>query len=105
MAGRVIGKSGETVKKMREASGAFVDIANSVRGATRRIITVKGTAEPITVALGLMCEGMNLTHVLVQSVRSTYFFVLICVCGDLCWLVLLWSVSRVFNTLSAFGSR
>ena len=42
---------------MREQSGAFIDIANSVRGATRRIVTVKGTPDPIAAALFLMTEG------------------------------------------------
>src|SRR4051812_35124070 len=57
MAGRLIGKSGETVKKMRDATGAFIDIANTVRGATRRIITVKGAPDTIASALGFMADG------------------------------------------------
>ncbi len=82
LAGRLIGKAGETVKKMRDTSGAFIDIANSVRGATRRVVTAKGTAEPIITALGLIADGTNLTPFCVPICISALAPVhtLFCVC-------------------------
>lgn len=56
ISGRLIGRGGATVKAVRDLSGAWIDIANSVRGATKRVVTVKGNVEGIINALCLMAD-------------------------------------------------
>jgi len=56
ISGRLIGKSGVTVKSLRESSSAWIDISNSVRGANKRIVTVKGNVDTITNAFSMMAD-------------------------------------------------
>jgi len=56
ISGRLIGKGGATVRQIRQSSAANIDIANTVRGASKRIVTVKGSLANTIQALYLMAE-------------------------------------------------
>jgi hypothetical protein len=60
--GRLLGRGGETVKRMREQSNAFIDIQNSIRGATKRVVTIKGAPDCIVTALGLVADSTDSPH-------------------------------------------
>lgn len=54
--GGLIGKGGEIVKKLREDSGAWIDIGDSVRGASNRVIAAKGALENVVTALHMVAQ-------------------------------------------------
>jgi len=55
--GSIIGKKGEIVKKMREESGAKINISDG--SCPERIVTVTGTTDAIFKAFGLICQKME----------------------------------------------
>jgi len=57
-AGGLIGKAGVIVKKLREDTGAVIDIADPVPRALKRIVTVKGTLPGVMKALSQISEKL-----------------------------------------------
>jgi len=57
-AGGLIGKGGAIIKKSRQDSGAWIDIADSIRGAVKRIVTVQGSIEKVLSALQFISDRL-----------------------------------------------
>lgn len=57
-AGGLIGKGGAIVKKLREDTGAVIDIADPVPRALKRIVTVKGTLSSVLKALSQISDKL-----------------------------------------------
>lgn len=50
-AGGLIGKGGSIIKSFRDTTGAWIDVADIVRGAPKRVVTVKGSISKVKLAL------------------------------------------------------
>ncbi|XP_060728355.1 poly(rC)-binding protein 3 isoform X3 [Tachysurus vachellii] len=66
--GSIIGKKGETVKKMREESGARINISDG--SSTERIVTITGASEVIFKAFAMIAEKFE-EDILACMVNST----------------------------------
>ncbi|KAF7710536.1 poly(rC)-binding protein 3 isoform X1 [Silurus meridionalis] len=66
--GSIIGKKGETVKKMREESGARINISDG--SSTERIVTITGASEVIFKAFAMIAERFE-EDILACMVNST----------------------------------
>ncbi|XP_066534857.1 poly(rC)-binding protein 3 isoform X2 [Hoplias malabaricus] len=66
--GSIIGKKGETVKKMREDSGARINISDG--SSPERIVTITGPAEVIFKAFAMIAEKFE-EDILASMVNST----------------------------------
>ncbi|XP_017318690.1 poly(rC)-binding protein 3 isoform X2 [Ictalurus punctatus] len=66
--GSIIGKKGETVKKMREESGARINISDG--SSTERIVTITGASEVIFKAFAMIAEKFD-EDILACMVNST----------------------------------
>lgn len=54
--GGIIGKGGSVIKQMREMSGAWLDVADAVPNARKRIVTVKGNVDAVANGIHLMAD-------------------------------------------------
>lgn len=50
-AGGLIGKGGSIIQSFRESTGAWIDVADIIHGAPKRIVTVKGSIGKVKQAL------------------------------------------------------
>lgn len=50
----VVGKKGETIRHLRENSNARIDVSDNLQGVPERIISVRGPAENVARAFGLL---------------------------------------------------
>lgn len=58
--GQIIGKGGATITSFRQASGALIEITkNDQNGVVHRIITVKGSVEPVCSALQMLADAQS----------------------------------------------
>lgn len=57
-AGGLIGKGGAIIRKFRQDSGAWIDIAESTRGAIKRVVTVQGSIDKINMALKFIADRL-----------------------------------------------
>ncbi|XP_065153278.1 poly(rC)-binding protein 3 isoform X1 [Paramisgurnus dabryanus] len=66
--GSIIGKKGETVKKMRDESGARINISDG--SSPERIVTITGPSEVIFKAFGMIAEKFE-EDILASMINST----------------------------------
>lgn len=58
--GQIIGKGGATITSFRQASGAAIEITkNDQNGVVHRIVTVKGSVEPVCAAMQLLADAQS----------------------------------------------
>lgn len=53
-AATVVGKGGETIKKIKELSNARINVSDNLKGVPERVISVRGPAEYVAKAFGLI---------------------------------------------------
>lgn len=58
-AGLIVGKGGETINHIKEVSNARVNVSENIKGIDERVIHVKGPAEQVAKAFGLIIRAIN----------------------------------------------
>jgi heterogeneous nuclear rnp K-like protein 2 len=58
-AGELIGRKGQNLVRVREATGVRYNVSESYDGAVDRIVNIKGTAEHVAKAAGLLVRVLN----------------------------------------------
>lgn len=54
----VVGKGGEKINHIKETSGTRINVSENIRGVTERVIHVRGPAENVAKAFGLMTRAI-----------------------------------------------
>lgn len=55
----IVGKGGETISKIKEESNSRVNVSENLKGVPERVISVRGSAEFVAKAYGLIVRAIN----------------------------------------------
>lgn len=55
----IVGKGGETISKIKEESNSRVNVSENLKGVPERVISVRGSAEFVAKAFGLIVRAIN----------------------------------------------
>ncbi|CCH40576.1 Poly(rC)-binding protein 2 [Wickerhamomyces ciferrii] len=72
----VVGKGGEKISHIKEVSGTRINVSENIRGVTERVIHVRGPAENVAKAFGLMTRAILDEEENVPSTVDSHHFAL-----------------------------
>lgn len=72
----IVGKGGDTISKIKEESTSRVNVSENLKGIPERVISVRGSAEFVAKALGLIVRAINNEPFNQSSNADSKFFTL-----------------------------